>query len=62
MKKPSTKYLNAADLILEADFWMAGLGHFNITREEIAAVIEMAINGNIESLKALYEELASERL
>lgn len=59
MKK---KYKTQASELIKANFWMAGVGHFNITLDEIALVLEYLDNGDYQLLHELYERLSEERL
>lgn len=64
MKNTTSKdiYLDAAKLISKANFWMAGSGHFDVKLDEMAQIIELALNGEEKKLNELYERLSNERL
>lgn len=55
-------YKHKANKLLKSGFWMAGLGHFNITRDELAFILEQIEKDNFKNISDLYERLEKERL
>lgn len=55
-------YLTKAKKLLDSGFWMAGLGHFDITIEELAQVLEWVEKNKFKSISDLYNKLEKERL
>jgi hypothetical protein len=59
---PKSIYDTAANLIMQANFWMAGRGHFDVSEQELSVIIEMGMAGDGDSLKDFYEQLSEEAL
>lgn len=57
-----SKYEKMAEAILEANFWVAGCGHFDVTRQEVAEILRLADAFDQQGLKELYDRLAAQRL
>ena len=52
-----------ANNILEANFWMAGLGHFDLTTEEMAQVIRIAFSSSSRKrLPLYYDQLEKQKM
>jgi hypothetical protein len=51
-----------ARMLLEANFWMAGVGHFDLTIEDTATVLSLLEKEDLEGLKKLYEKLSEQRM
>ena len=62
MKENKFGYKAKANRFLKSGFWMAGLGHFNLTRDEIALILKLVETENFKELDNLYKRLANERL
>lgn len=56
------RYITKAKKLLNAGFWMAGFGCFDITVEELSQILEYLENNDFKSIAKLYKILARERL
>jgi len=56
------RYITKAKKLLNAGFWMAGFGCFNITVEELSQILKYLENNDFESIAKLYKILERERL
>ena len=56
------RYITKAKKLLNAGFWMAGFGCFDITVEELSQILEYLENNDFKSIAKLYKMLESERL
>lgn len=55
-------YLTKAKKLLDSGFWMAGLGHFDITIKELAQILEWVEKNKFKPISDLYNKLEKERL
>lgn len=55
-------YQEKAKKLLESGFWVAGYGHFDITTNELANILEYIEKEDFTSINDLYRKLESERL
>lgn len=56
------RYITKAKKLLNAGFWMAGFGCFDITVEELSQILEYLENNDFKSIAKLYKTLERERL
>lgn len=56
------KYTDRAKNLLKAGFWVAGLGHFDISENELAMILEFLDKDDFENIHKLYDEWSKERL
>lgn len=56
------KYIQQAEKLLSAQFRMFGYGHFDLTFNEVALILQLLSDGEYEKLHDLYEELSEQRL
>ena len=56
------KYLIKAKKLIKANFCMVGYGFFDITREELALILEYIEKDDFTSIKNLYKKLEKLRL
>lgn len=52
------KYKTKAKKLLECGFWVAGLGHFTLSEEEIAYLLGLIEQEDFIEIKKLYERLS----
>lgn len=55
-------YKQKAKKLLEAGFWVAGYGHFDITQNELAIILELVEKEKFNQIARLYKKLEKERL
>ena len=56
------RYKTKAKKLIKAGFWVAGYGHFDITIEELAIVLELIEKEDFKNLEAFYNELSETKL
>lgn len=62
MKENKLGYKAKANRFLKSGFWMAGLGHFDLTLDEVALILKLVETESFKDLDNLYKKLANERL
>ena len=56
------RYLIKAKKLKECGFWMAGIGNFDITDEELAQILEWIEKDDFFSIEKMYLDLEKKRL
>jgi len=56
------RYKTKAKKLIKSGFWVAGYGHFDITIDELAIVLELVEKEDFKTLEVFYNELSNTKL